>query len=1640
MPADGDGILANLPPTFAGLPRPSALASFADAFGGELRDAENSLAAVMFAHWVDFADLNADTLADLQSIAALYGLAPRDDESVEGFRAHLKRYVRTFIDGTTTVRGIFRITAEALGLVIADDQLDTWWDRASGPLLRTTEAAADDAATLLFGTASAMVRGTAAQPAGFLGAADLSRPLDLRGRSLLSVAVNGAAAVTTDLAASLDPAAADLGALVAAIGGIAGIAAEARGGRLFIHTRSSGQTSTLTLGDITGDAVPALLGIPPHDYAGRDATRARIVGTIDLPSTFDLSVRRFLRLSVDGITHEVDCAGGTAAATSLADVVAAINTQAGAGIADTDGTRLALMSATPGLGGSVAILAATAGDVRGMLLGMAPSFARGANSAPARVTGAVDLSAGIDLSQRSKLALAVDGLAAQVIDCAGPTPQKTFAGDIATAINAAIGQPNAIQPVATQNGSAVTLTSLQAGAAGRIRLLAAAQGDALDLIFGIASRTATGTDATAARLAGTPDLSAGVDLSAVQRVQLAIDDATPVIIDLAAAGLGHAGVAAADIAAAVNAATGAATAEGGRLALASTAPGEQGSVALLPIEVTRTRAFVSRAFPIDEASNIVLGSFAADVQGAEATAGRLTGALDLHDGLDLSRARYLRVALDGGAPRDIDCASTSRRARAVLLGDLVAAIDQRLGAGTASVATDSLGTGPLVLTSPTRGAASAVAVPPGGGDAGGTLLGGAPRGVSGTAASRVSFAGLRDLSLRIDLSAANRVRLAIDGGAPVEIVCAGDNPAATSPAEIAGRINGGLGGAYASTDGRVLRLASAVAGSTGGIAFLPPSQDDATKLIFGIAPGRFYHGDDPAPAVLAGTAALPATLDLSATPYLRLAVDDAAGVLIDCRGTDPGATTPARIAQRINDAFAALTAKLAATFDAGRLVLTAASTGPQSRIALQAAADFDAAAVLLGATTAQPGQDGTPATLTGTIDLRQPVDLSQRPVLRLAIDGGRPLDIDVSGAAPDATFGDEIAAALNAALPGLATLDANGHLVLAAPNSGSGSGSRSGADSRLAVLPLRPLELIDYPPVPVSAPVQTLASGGGFTLHNDGAADSRVAFTLSSPGGLCGVELLNLTFGARIRIDTIAAPGEALEVAAADDGSVAATLLRADGSRVALPPGPLHAQPAVLAAVVPFAGARPLAANAPGTRPALALLDKLAANDVVLEAMALPPPAVLVVEADPAAAAGPPPNALAGRLELLGRLRVQGGGADLLDGGGAVLARLRAGAGVAFAAFDGAVVAAQGNWYPASNPAGAGALLVVDLLARLFDVAIGGTALAAVTIDARAGGAQIGARSLAARLAGADGLAGAEGLAVIARNSVRADAFMLPRGRSDWRLLACDGARFDAAHFNVDRFIGSACDTVGVFDVSRFDTAITGATFTDEHAHFAPFGGAAGVTVAAAWQSHRPGAFTVNLPADLPAVFGARFDAARFTSPADVSETYAGVVLDPPDDPDYLPTILPQSGGPSPLVFAEAAAKVPLGWVAQALPFTPPRQRFLSGGRADRPAAIYLREPGVAGFIAIKATRPGAWGDEIAVSLRYAGPALFDLTVAFAGARFECGRQIVCAGRVLAEGESALPPLIADILKPAPVGVVRAKAAGICARVTRERT
>jgi hypothetical protein len=157
MPTKAERILENLPRSFLPARGRSALAAVAGTVGDELERGEVSLARILRAHWVDSADENATRIDDLARIASMWGLAPLRDadgtqlETVEQFREHLKRHVRSMLEGRVTVKGLLQVAAETLGIHIAEgDAVDVWWTRPS-PWLITTERRGDDAALHVFG-------------------------------------------------------------------------------------------------------------------------------------------------------------------------------------------------------------------------------------------------------------------------------------------------------------------------------------------------------------------------------------------------------------------------------------------------------------------------------------------------------------------------------------------------------------------------------------------------------------------------------------------------------------------------------------------------------------------------------------------------------------------------------------------------------------------------------------------------------------------------------------------------------------------------------------------------------------------------------------------------------------------------------------------------------------------------------------------------------------------------------------------------------------------------------------------------------------------------------------------------------------------------------------------------------------------------------------------------------------------------------------------------------------------------------------------------------------------------------------------------------------------------------------------------
>lgn len=608
--------------------------------------------------------------------------------------------------------------------------------------------------------------------------------------------------------------------------------------------------------------------------------------------------------------------------------------------------------------------------------------------------------------------------------------------------------------------------------------------------------------------------------------------------------------------------------------------------------------------------------------------------------------------------------------------------------------------------------------------------------------------------------------------------------------------------------------------------------DEAASALCGFI-RREARGQAATPARVLGSVDLRRGVDLSTARYLRLTLDAGPAVEIDCAGARPRATMPAEIVDAIN---AQAGAEIASLHEGRFLALTSPTAGEESRIAIGLPMSGpDARVTLLGkeVPTITKGAPPTRATLEGDVTLRGPVDLSQRALLRLAIDAAPPVDIAVAGAAPDRTFLDEVVAAINAVLPGVASETEEHRLRLQSPT--------AGPESRIAVLPLRYLELIEYPARPERSGPHTLRHGERLRLVNQGAAGVFAAVEIAAPHGIYGPLLANFATGWAVRVTEMLRPGEHLHLRRAAEGGLCAEIHTAEGD------------------------ARPVVAE------------------------------------------------------------------------------------------------------------------------------------------------NLHALPLAAAVAPADA------------------ALFLPCGVVEWRYADCGGSRFDAARFDAPdgAFAGGVCRMAGLFDISRLedDPACAGQTvFGARDAVSAP------VNITVHWAHHERGACVIHLPADLPPRFGGRFDSARFSKPGAAPEIYPEVVTEPETDADYLVT---QVNARSTLVVAEKVASVPLGWAPVVMPFRKPRALTL--GNEAAPARLYLTEKGFDGYIELRAVKPGAWGNAITVAARYAGPARFELTIAFTGGRFENARRVVLGG-----DSEALPPQTAALLKPGPVGVLQAKAAGVRVAVTRE--
>lgn len=1147
-----DRILANLPPTFRLRGDPSALRALVDAYGGELQAAENSLVSVMRAHWVQFADAGEREIHDLALFAALYGLQPREDESVEEFREHLLRYVRSQLDSTATVLGVLRTTAEALGLHLEEAALDTWWERElrGEPLLTTTQPIGADAATLVLDLAKAVRTGAAAASGRVRGTVDLSDGVDLGGRSWLWVALDGGAPQRVELADGVpDPSSVTgqqiLDALDRDLGpdGVGSLV----DGRLVLTSPTAGPGSEVAVVDGENDAADLVLGLRPRTYQGTAATRARLTGTPDLSTALDLTDARYLRLAVDGSRLvEVDCAAlaGDPAAVDLGEVTDAVNDAFGVAVATDDGRFLTLTSPTLGPAGSIVVLDPAAQPATTLLLGQAPRTAVGLPALSARVVSDRSIGLGVDLGSDSVLRLAIDAEPAVSVDVAGLDPGATLPQEIVTSVNEGLGAT-----VASHDGDRVTLRSSTEGETGQL-LVEEVAGDAAEAVMGLRPRSGRGAPPVTAALTGSPDLAGSVDLSARHVLVLALDGADPVAIDLRADAADPTHATLEEIARAINTALGrpdddpVASDDGAHLVLVSPTEGEGGGLAVLPYVATSHRRFVTRARVTDDAATTLLGFTARTARGTAATSARLTGASDLSSGADLSAHRWLRVRIGAAEPLEVDV--TGPRPRATTPEEIAGRVNDAFAAERPEVRRPvALSDGHAVTFQDLEaGAASHVAVEPSRSlDAREIVLGTVPdlvpEDVRGRGPAGVLLTGTVDLSAGVALPGDAALRIGVDGAGPVDVPLGeGGGPASHSLTQVAARVNLALGGPVAGHDGTHLLLTSPTTGPGSRLVLEPPSAGtDVSAEVLGVSVPRTYAGREATAARITGVVDLAAGVDLRTAHLLSLAVDGAPAVVVDLTAAiaeEDRDAVPANVVAAAVNAGSAAEAVTVPIPGGVAVRVTSPTAGPDSHLVLGIAHEGDAADLVLGgAPRTADGVAPGPAVIDGDVDLLGPVDLSDRSVLRLAIDGGEAVDVDVAGPAPAQTMLGDVVAAIDAVLPGVASPTRADRLRLTSPT--------TGVDSRVEVVTIRHLELQEYPPATdrVSAAVR---NGALVALHNVGAAAVTGRVTLTTTHGVAGPRFADPDVGWSVRIDDAVSAGERLVVAATAAGEVVATV------------------------------------------------------------------------------------------------------------------------------------------------------------------------------------------------------------------------------------------------------------------------------------------------------------------------------------------------------------------------------------------------------------------------------------------------------------------------------------------------------------------
>ncbi len=1530
----------------------------------------------------------------------------------------------------------------------------------------------------------AVLTGTADLSAGL----DLSEPL---GR-YLRLAVDGSRLVEVDLASQVTALeAVPLDQLVAAIngalGGTQGLdppVASHDGCFLTLTSPSSGPEARIELFPPTAqDATQRLLGDGPRVATGSPPRAAQLVGSLDLSAGVDLRSGSTLWLGIDGpepggsesASQLIPIDAGREAADRASvrhfEVVTAINTTleekfgvAYAQVARQDGRVVTLVSPHPGPQ-SVLSLESPIGDdgepqpgnATEAIFGFPPCSPQATPAtgalllAPVTLTGKEDLADGLTLPVPCSLVLGIDNSPVRQIrlDPLGSGPPGGSANgrfrilleEIAEKINIAFHADFGGAQVAATDGRVLSLASPSRSLVSGIWFAApSVQPDASD-------PSDRSKDFVAAHLALVKSLfgiqlqdflhpGAGPYQSQSYRLGVGVDQKHPVTVEVPIRLPTHPELPAdplnlAEIRDAIN--IGCNQSAGGaeiahlvpaedwvpvidgegpqpygvetpllwtpvcvtrRLALLSPTAGTDSSISVVPLRSEQLRRYVIRAMVTHEAAQSVLGFVRRKAFGESATAACVTGSLDLRRGIDLRTARHLRLRFDDSEFLDVDCGANSNRLHAATLAEVIDSLNQviapngSIGKGLARAEGHHLEIG-----SGTTGLQSRIAFEtPRPEDALPVLLG-VPAGTHrGQPATGIVFTGMADLTAGAALPPEAAIRIAIHPDQePVAIAFpARDTPYTAQ--ELAATINAALGqplaAVVANAFGVHLQLIPPGQGSGCLLELAPPTGVDVTERLVGVPAGRTYRGSEGTPAVVTGLVGLPAGADLSTKRHLRLSLNGQPAVVIDCAGTadDPTSIPPYQIVEAINRTPGAPLASLGVVDDEQVLVLTSPEAGGGSEISLEPIHAPDARALLFGEVPQEAiGAPATPARLVGEVDLLRPVDLSERKVLRLVLsEGGDPLDIDVAGADPARTDLSEIITAINAAVPGLASATPDDRLLLTAPPAAEG-------ESYLAVRPLRYLELIEYPLQPQSVSSPDLGHGHGFALVNPSlpsAPPASASIELQALQPIVGPALVNHR-GDQVRLFTTVQRGETVLLQADAVQGLRAEIVPPSGDKRAVPPhrilvGPIGTQ-VWLPCILPWRvhPESPLSAQLQLNNPAAPHLVLLRARRFSATAYAIQ---VAIT-----------PSGNGSTVDVPTRFNV----------------RLQA-------VIDGKEL---DDFYP--------------------NVTIGDPDLApgSLVYEMVAGAAP-------SRLA-------------LAESVHKGDVLRLPQGRSTWRFLEHATSRLDQDHADQPdaRYAtipcggllpadpsSEFCEHRGTYDLSRLDAAFfTSADPLDSCyreqgvfgvSRFAAVAGDPVVPVFAPaqpspfrlaqltmrWQCHQAGSFVLNLPAEL---------SSRFMTPEKLPLHLEakGAVLQPEEDATFLEkrwcSQQVPDPGPWPLR-AKLVVRVPIGWRAIPVPVRTPHR--LSLGHPRQAARLYLQEPGSERFLELEASEPGAWGNDIAVTVRRSrdGPAHYDVNVVYPLVPPEDAQNVV-------KGE----PSPRGPISPAAISLLVTQAAGVGCAVIR---